>query len=293
MSDDVLGKTGLTLVEKTIFGKFSQMPLWVRIITYLLFVILYVYLLISPKVLGGTIRIITNDGEGPYLGQPILYHIEDRSLKVYTNEDGEWSIPIANPLSTNIRIEIFNKESKKYISYTANLKEIWLERHIGLLLNDGKLLKQAYIRENRNTKNRFANILFGNRLYAQVFNVPNFIRETIKPLKTKEQLISEVCEIFSGLAIIPTEKINKSTEVFDEKNITVNNQFILYSKITKIYNLSIPNEQWDMLKTINDLSEYIYERLLFNQYLIDKKIPITPSFRDQLKKLPLDLQKKF
>ena len=97
---------GLGLISK----KFSEMPLWVQIITYFVLLALYVYLFLCPRFVNG--QMVVKTGHGgliPYRGVDLQISVEGRVLKFKTNESGYWSIPVVSMLPDSIRLQVYQR----------------------------------------------------------------------------------------------------------------------------------------------------------------------------------------
>jgi len=79
----------IAALEEFLFDKFNQMPLAVRVFTYLFMVFLFAYLLLIPRFINGELVYKFEDGSTiPYIGGDIQMSIEGRLLKFKANEGG-------------------------------------------------------------------------------------------------------------------------------------------------------------------------------------------------------------
>ena len=79
----------ITQLEKFIFDKFNQLPIFIRSVVYLLFVTTYIYLLVSPNYIDGKL-VIKEEGiisEEPFRNIMVSRHIDGRMIKMKTNEE--------------------------------------------------------------------------------------------------------------------------------------------------------------------------------------------------------------
>ncbi len=82
--------------------KFDRMPQWVQVTTYLLLLVLFLYLALSPRFIDVRLIAEVGDREIPLGGAEIEVETSDRVFYMATNGEGRLSVPLtlANPLQS-------------------------------------------------------------------------------------------------------------------------------------------------------------------------------------------------
>jgi tetratricopeptide (TPR) repeat protein len=92
----------ITKVYEFLTENFGKMPKIVQIITYLVFLSVFVSLLYGPRYIDVRLLSTIEEDEFPLGGARIDIESGDRVLRMYTNQDGRFSVPItwANPIGS-------------------------------------------------------------------------------------------------------------------------------------------------------------------------------------------------
>ncbi|WP_154215413.1 hypothetical protein [Vibrio parahaemolyticus] len=82
--------------------KFDKMPQWVQVFTYLTFVAIFLFQLLSPRYIDIRLVGIINGQYFPLAEARVEIETEDRVIKMITDKQGRFSVPIglANPAAT-------------------------------------------------------------------------------------------------------------------------------------------------------------------------------------------------
>jgi len=105
---------GVPTPERFIFTQFAAMPLWVRVITYLLFVLVVVHGYLVPRTVSGTVDVLSKQGVTyTSYANSLVSVLGDRSTRYFTNghEDGTWSIPVPSQLPAGFELEFAEKDN--------------------------------------------------------------------------------------------------------------------------------------------------------------------------------------
>ena len=113
--------------EKFLFVNFKNMPAWVRVLTYLVFLLLFVYLMLVPRFINGqlVVRDSASGGFIPYRGAELQMAVEGHDYKFKANEGGYWSIPVVSKLPTNLELQVFHSDLGQWFPVTFSAARIW------------------------------------------------------------------------------------------------------------------------------------------------------------------------
>ncbi len=118
----------MTWIESFIFNKFSKVPPWLRNFTYLLIVLLYVYLAVVPRFVN--IRLIaridsSSKAELPYPGTEINTSMEGRDYKFASNENGYVSVPVICKIPGPVTLRIYHQDARAWFPVIIGTANLW------------------------------------------------------------------------------------------------------------------------------------------------------------------------
>lgn len=109
-----LASLGIPTPERLVFTQFAAMPLWVRVLTYLVFVAVAVHGYLVPRVVSGTVDVVEQDSKThTAFSHGLVSVVGDRSERYYADgrEDGTWSIPVPTQMPVGFELEFAEKEN--------------------------------------------------------------------------------------------------------------------------------------------------------------------------------------
>jgi hypothetical protein len=109
-----LASLGVPTPERFLFTNFAAMPLWVRVVTYLLFVIVVVHGYLVPRAVSGTVDVLSKQGKTfTAYSNSLVSIVGDKSTRYFSNgrEDGTWSIPVPTQIPLGFELEFAEKDN--------------------------------------------------------------------------------------------------------------------------------------------------------------------------------------
>ncbi|MFH0783924.1 MAG: acyl carrier protein [Pseudomonadota bacterium] len=258
----------LTFLEKMIFEKFHEMPLRVRVFTYFVVLFLFVYLMLSPKLIDS--RIVFKDqagGEIPYRGAEVRMHIEGQDYKFMTNELGFVSIPIISRLPEAIEVRVNNVDLDREFPVTFNVLDIWKKGTIKLIM--GKSDIHIAANEFGDTAASFVmsalsdlHLLKISIAQAGMLSLPA-TDTTITP-EEKKNIRDSVISTVSATNGVNKESLDDSFPLSGGNAPSYTQRIKIIDSLEKKFGLKIPDEHWKSLSTIGQLIDYIQKRQQLN-----------------------------
>ena len=129
-------------VFEFLLGKFRFIPPWLRNITYMTLLIVFVYLILGPRLITGQV-VARTEGGGyvPYRGVNIQTLVSGHVLRFTTNEFGYWAIPVVNRLPSSIKIQMFHEDDNSWFPITINYADLWLHEFRFVVTNEAPFVE--------------------------------------------------------------------------------------------------------------------------------------------------------
>lgn len=255
-------------IEKFLFENFPKMPLWVRVGTYLLLLLVFVYLLLLPRFVDGqlVIRESTSGGVLPYRGADLQIQVDGRPYKFRSNEDGFFSIPLIDRLPQGLEIQVFHIDKSLWFPVEVSVSDVWFARsHRIEVLADKPFIKLA----TTNTQSTFTSALIAasqwlvSSAYAQSIVLPNTARVTNAqlPAAEKSEIQSEVERTFSKIVGTPSSAVGLNSPLAGSgSRLTYVQRIQLVTTLERKYKMKIPDEHWQQMGTVGQLVDYMQKR---------------------------------
>ncbi|MGA1868026.1 MAG: hypothetical protein ACMUJM_05695 [bacterium] len=252
--------------------KFSEMPTWVQVMTYIVLLCLYVYLYMAPRFLNGQVVAVTeNGGIIPYRGVDLQTSIEGRLLKFKTNESGYWSIPVVARLPQSMRIQIYHEDDHAWHDVTIKASNVFLTKEFRLIVNnDPPGFKMERIAWQSDTRSR-ESLMTSNKDYmagiaeAGELIIPEQIETTMKNEQLQKDIRQKVNDLVRSITKAGID-VNTSVPLSGRGAPTYIQRIQIIQAIEKDFNIKIPDEHWKALSSSDQLSDYIYKRKLLEHY---------------------------
>ncbi len=126
--------------ENMLLNQFEKMPPWVRIVTYFVMLVVFVYSVLAPNVLSGEVQ--EKQGNGTYIGgvASVGLIVNGHDYRTESNEEGTWALPIANRIPQTIELKIRAKMERGYSKIAVCWNEVLVGKHIriGVRVQDGR-----------------------------------------------------------------------------------------------------------------------------------------------------------
>jgi len=256
-------------------GKFSKMPPWVQILSYLVVLALCVYLYLVPRFANGQIVAVKKSGGFiPYRGIDLQTHVEGRILKFRTNEAGYWSIPVVSRLPTSIRLQVFHEDDKCWHPVELSWAALWSKEFRIEVKNDPPemILNVVSLKPFQSLKTLIASVFLEflpNNIQAAELKLPTkILSPTMRPV-TSAGTESEIrVKVSATVGKVIGKAANRVTPsfAFNGKGAPTYIQRIqIVEHLERDFNLKIPDEHWRALKSVGELADYVYKRKVLEQ----------------------------
>lgn len=252
--------------------KFSEMPLWVQVTTYLVLLALYVYLLLCPRFING--QMVAKTGRGgfiPYRGVDLQTSVEGRVLKFKTNESGFWSVPVVARLPGSIRLQVYHEDEEAWHEVKLSAGAIWKKDDFRLEIMD----QEPWVRIERIARLKeggaegvnavsWADKIFG-QAYAAELKIPKAAAVQAAGRVDQEEVRQRVFEIIANVSQSNTP-IKNDYPLSGKKGLSYVKRIKLIESIEQKMGLKIPDEHWREIATAGQLADYVYKRKALEAY---------------------------
>lgn len=269
--------SGLSGIEAFLVDKFFRMPKKVRVITYYVFLFLYVYLILVPKFMNGQLVAKTETGGLiPYRGVDLQTYIEGRVLKYKSNEDGFWSIPIISLLPHPVRIQVYHEDEGVWFPVDFSRMDFWK-----FWLQDSF---QFVITNNPPGVNlaELSTWVEPSQAEASVAILRRRRLETINPTDTLDNKViqniqEQVFQVVSEVLKIPPQDLKLDFRLVGDSGPTYIQRIQIVEKLEKTLEVKIPDEHWRSFYTIGELIKYLEAREVIKNIIEKEGKSPTPS----------------
>jgi hypothetical protein len=249
----------LNVLEKFLFERFRDMPAWVRVTSYLVMLLLFVYLALVPRFVDGqlVIKDPSSGGLVPYRGGQLQVQVEGRSYKFSANEDGFWSVPIISRLPVALEIQVFHDDKGQWFPVTfsgarlwqldAHRIEVWESVPHVRIAARGAAWLDALVPQAR-----------AELVLPQGIEPPAGDPELRKVERSVMTLIAQA----TGIKRV---KINRRFPLSGRGAPSYLERVRIIQAIEKEHGIRIPDEHWRSMATAGDLAEYVVRRELLNE----------------------------
>lgn len=269
----------LSILEKFLFENFRRMPAWVRVTSYLVMLVLFVYLALVPRFVDGQLVIKDphSGGHVPYRGAQLQMQVEGRIYKFSANEEGFWSVPIVSRLPVGLEIQVFHEDLGQWFLVGFTGTQLWqLEAH-RIEVSETK----PYVQIARTS---------GWPLHlAQSWPdalVPQARAELILPQTIDRNLApAERHDLRRSVAATVADVTGKDSRLITPRFVlnvrgapSYFTRVKIIGAIEKAHGIAIPDEHWRSMETAGDLMQYVKQRVLLKRAL--------PQLEDSRKNWP-------
>jgi acyl carrier protein len=287
----------IAALEEFLFDKFNQMPLAVRVFTYLFMLFLFAYLLLIPRFINGELVYKFEDGSTiPYIGGDIKMSIEGRLLKFKANEGGYWSVPIVSPLPRSVSVKFHHIDADRWFAVDFKPRNFWFKDMFQVEVTDEppRVQLSASV-DNKGTLSRIYVALgqiFSNQVStakAGMLELPGEIGSDEVDTGEVEHIRNEIIKTVSKVTGKDAHKVTPSSRLADDIKATYVQRIKIVKDLERKFNLRIPYEHWNYLYTVSELVDYVHKRKI-----IEKKKEYRDSKKNSLdwpsiqQKTPID-----
>lgn len=274
----------LSSIETFLFKEFQNQPLWVRVLTYLVLLGVFVYLILIPRFIDG--QLVVKDpitgGLIPYRGANIQMQVDGRDYKFKSNESGYFSIPIISKLPTQIEFQVFHEDKAQWFKINFTAMEAWGSNSRQVEVRNSAPFVKIASKSSRDVKINLSGTL--NQLPIPGFSVahagelilpsPSLLspvqpqrgetpgntvssntQSTVDPGVRKEVVL----EMSKVLGTSP-DQIGNSFPLIGANAPDYVKRIQIIEKLEQHFEYKIPDEHWKTLKNVEQLVNYIQQR---------------------------------
>lgn len=240
----------LSELLKIIATKFKDMPKPVRIGTYVLLVLVFVYLLLLPRFIYGECFLRdVGGGEIPLRGHIVSSCIAGQAVKIKINEDGIWAFPVISRIPKNLELKFWH-EGKSY-PIMIKFYSPWLTKQ-----------HKVYFDPTRDTPFYLAQ---QGGAEGVVTRVLAWIKKSISVQDAYAQDITEVkrrvYRVLSEVLNVPQTRIQPNKSIREDLRADTIACIKIVVALENEFGIKIPDEQWERLYTVQHIIDYVYNRL--------------------------------
>lgn len=255
----------MSAIESFLFERFGKMPLAVRVVTYLVLLALFVYLVLVPKFIDG--RIVVKDpqtgGVLPYRGGKIQMQIEGRPYKFTANEDGYWSIPRVSMLPGVIKLQVFHEDNQQWFDVELGTWNSMANRECELVISPDKpFVRLAATGAGMSTLMSAPGAAVSNLAaalmpdaHAAELSVPRQDGAEL-PSPSREQIHAAVIAALSAATGKPAASIGADLPFTAEAGFPYVAKLRAIDDLERKLALRIPDDHWTELRTVGELVDY-------------------------------------
>jgi hypothetical protein len=285
-------------IEKILLEKFSEMPKLVRIMTYLVTLFLFVYLLLIPKFTDGHLA-IKNPTTGrllDYRGAELRMNVEGRTYKFTANEDGYWSIPIVSKLPEGLEFEVHDIDNDMWLPVKLSLLEVWQKGPHKLEITNnppsikivssggsGKLSSRIFY-----AFNEWLSIQSTQALAGELQLPPSTTFSSLTQAE-KEHIRTSVIGHVSRIIGKKPNEVGLNFSLTGTKAPTYIQRIQIIKALENEFNLMIPDEHWKSIETVGQLIDYIEKR----QIIFKSKQQLPEDWQGIQKSFPAEKRPEF
>jgi hypothetical protein len=273
-------------LEKFIADKFNQMPMPVRIFTYLFILFLFAYLMLVPKFINGEFFYKSEHGGTiPCRGGDIKMFVDGRCFKFKANEDGYWSIPIVSKLPVPVQARFYHIDADEWFPVTFTPGNYWLSNFFKVEISDTppKIILISQKSTFDSIKLALRNILNlqSSTALAGMLKLPSDIDSDQLDGIDQESVSDVVIDIIIKNTEISRDELRR--EFPFPSRLKYRQIISIIFEIEKKFKLRIPDEHWNYLNNIGELIDYVTNRVIitkskkYEDYYKSGSMPVYPS----------------
>lgn len=260
-------------IDKLLFDKFSQMPAWVRVLTYLVLLTVFIYLVLLPRFVDGqlVVRDPSSGGLLPYRGADLQVHVDGRSYKFRSNEEGYFSIPIIGRLPEAIEVKVLHVDRGFWFPIRFSVTELWTKKNHSIEILDDKpfvrLVGSETARSFVEPGNQPLLAWLLPSAHAQVLHLPPSLRPaaTELPAPERERIQNEVEQTYAKVSGKSQANVQPGARLTGSEGLGYTQRIQLITAVERKFNLKIEDEHWQAMTSVEQLSDYVVKRKQIEQ----------------------------
>jgi acyl carrier protein len=264
----------ITVLERFLFSNFNKMPAAVRVVTYLLVLSLFSYLLLVPRFINGKLVVESKTGGyKPYRAGILQMHIEGRVLKFKVNEEGYWSVPNVSLLPHTVRIEVLHVDADEWFPVYLKWNQLWTRDVFHVAIStDPPGIKLLAAGARGGLPSRMVAALAGpiglapSLASAAELQLPANLPPPARDVRTLQRIEADVFHTISDVTGIDPREIKASYPLTGKRAPSYSQRIEIIDRLERRFGLRIPDEHWTYLNTAGELVDYVQKRLAYRLY---------------------------
>lgn len=127
----------MNFIEKMLIDNFLKVPQWLRNITYMVLLILAIYMILLPKEISGAIEIDLGNGATSAVDSvDVSYVFNEHYIVAKSGKAGQWTLPVVS--NTIKPYEVRFSLGDTYSKVTISAKEIFMKEEISILYDPNR-----------------------------------------------------------------------------------------------------------------------------------------------------------
>lgn len=263
----------LSVIEKFLFQQFPKMPQPVRVLTYLVMLVLFSYLLLIPKFIDGHIKVFVPSAGAmkDYRGAQLRMAVDGRIYKYCANEDGFWSLPVISKLPNAVVFEIYDKDKDEWHKLELSFLQVWQKGPYEIEVRD----KPPFVSIAHRSKSSLVSHLyyvmndlfsfFSRDALAGMLYLPSSKLSSSLSDNEKTEIQEKVLRIISKSLNKPLRKISMNTPLTGQGAPSNSEKILFISELENAFTLKIPDEHWQAFETVGQVVDYIKKRIILQK----------------------------
>lgn len=279
-----------------IFGfitrNFSGMPKWVRVLTFLIFVALTVYLYLCPRFVNG--QIVAKNTTGGFIcyrGVDLQVSIEGRLLKFKTNESGYFSVPIVSRLPERLRLQVYHEDNNEWYEVIIEAAQIWRNSDIRIeIMNKPPYIRFEQLSDSltglgKIERSSLFAITFGIA-FAGELKIPQEVYSKSSENVNRNSIAQKTYNVISNVTGRNPSSLDENYRLSGENAPSYVERIQIIEGLEHELGVRIPDEHWQALKTAGELIDYGYKRKILENYRPDVFGPQTRDWPTMQQMMP-------
>lgn len=237
----------IDFMRKILIDKFGDMPLWVRVTTYLVVLVVSIYILLRPNFLYGIVVASNGEYEKPFRDGSVEVIYDSQGVEFQINERGLFAIPLFSKIPQDLELR-FNVDGERY-PVKIGAMNVLFPRRIKIFVEPGEPPRFRLASPETVTAGLFDFPGFGGTALAQpASQAPSPAQRRAEP--SVDAIIHEVTQDGRDGAF-PQLQANA------ELSGNAISRSLIVGAIEDAYGIAIPAHDWQRLRTVADIEAYV------------------------------------
>jgi|GEM_PF-110137 len=236
------------IIVDILWKKFDVMPRPVKILTYLLILSLFSYLLLIPSFICGNCFIEDKDGRLiPNRAGIITTNIEGKSIKVKIDEEGYWAMPVVSKLPNKIKLHFWHEDKADEI--LISLPALWISS-----------THEVHLKGN---PPKFCLVSLAIQIAPKITHALALIKCLWGPQLAygQDEITGKVYAAIINLGGGTQPHLSPSVQLKSDLHFDRLKLIKLVMSLEREFNIKIRDEDWEKWVTVQDIIDYLKKRV--------------------------------